>query len=793
MNTVSRGVEIQFELTGAGAASQLGDVGRNLEYIETVGRRTSTSLEGAARSITQLDREMQGYVKTSSGVLVPRGFTDLPKQAEEAGRAVEVVGTKVKRELGTMGTAMEHFQRSIRNYLLGAASIYAVQRIAEIGFEVAKTRTQMAMSFEVFQRYGYGLGEIARLRAATYGTISDVGLTATASRASQFLIGMGETPGQAFETISTVGRYATAQALIRGEDPAETFERMVSAVVHARPELLNNYGLIVQAVADLGDEYDNTARTMQRIGGITEQMDVWLAKNESAISSNVGMVNRLGAAWMNVKAGTAPTAPGQGGPSLWAEISQPYREAWNSFWGFGERPSAAPGVFAGFPGAPGAMYQEQGYYSTGWRSGAAAPGGADIGVPPIARIPRRPVTNVYGGEEPGLLPLPDWVSSGPPAWEYPYGTLYPQGPVALPTVPPRGGMKRFLGTWGSEDRQIRGEGPPTHYTGFGEAYRAGIMGPTGGLAETLGTEMGGAIRGAAVNLILAGPAALLTEAGSRLVGAAGRLFDSGRAQLEAAHEMKNAQRQGTLGGLAGISRWAGMPGADRLAGEAAFTPLSQGGFGGGANLRAAYDILTHGGSALEAAQRVKANPMELMYAAIRSGPEVTDPILQWVQAVLENTDALRGMTGMLEDQLGIARQRYNAVTLYEQARSDAARDIVVAIATGSGILPGGSPSSGAPGGGDALPPGEGGGGGGPSPIYDDQGNVISGGGSESGVGTYEPVTKPGRRAEAARGQVTLNIKINDRFVGTALANAVASGEVVIDVDADSGRARVTRR
>lgn len=466
--------------------------------------------------------------------------TELDKTGTSA-RGAASGAELMKKQFISTETIMEDFTRSLRNMFVGYVSIRGVMEIGKLGVEMYETRNQahilaQALQFELAFA-GKSVAQAMReTREQTAGVIEDMTIMTQMRAAMQGLRNVGFSPEEAYNYFQTSSRFAVMQSKVfnRG-DPNEILNRIMVGTMRGSANWFDEYNI----------NLFGTTGTANIAAGALAQMNQQLSEQGRLVEGSITSLARWRTAWENFKAGTSGAAAGgiSQDTLLGRIISQQ----------FGLNETAFRGqLWAGLPEEERRMRLESGY-GTGLTGEGIMNGpfltpeqqrmmrqrsqfdlslqisqdatrrvallGQSGGLSDLRakqdladRIALQEEINRYRtgdftayqgrvGIGAGKVPKVLWDEAR-------LGSMWDEPPSAAWPDTRRRGRERFMGSWGSEDRDYRGQ--KVHYMGMGESFGAGFNQwvPQGGMSQMFGQQLGQQAFGTFVG----GPMMMLTNA-----------------------------------------------------------------------------------------------------------------------------------------------------------------------------------------------------------------------------------------------------------------------------------------
>lgn len=196
-------------------------------------------------------------------------------------RGLEGQLTSATKDVKSFETSWSDLATGVNQALdiLGKVKNYAGQ-----GWEIAKQGAQLQEARQSFDNYAKSVGKsadeiISKLRKASGGTISELGLVVTASKA----MSLGVT--QDADKMANLLEIARNKARLFGMDTSQAFEDIVTGIGRGSPLILDNLGIKIPA------GFDEMTKSMSDADKMAKLLELTLEEGNKQLSDMGGLSN----------------------------------------------------------------------------------------------------------------------------------------------------------------------------------------------------------------------------------------------------------------------------------------------------------------------------------------------------------------------------------------------------------------------------------------------------------------------------------------------------------------------
>lgn len=201
---------------------------------------------------------------------------------------------KYQEGLNKSTQMLNGFKDQITNVGKGLLAAFAVERVAEFGFEVSKLAGQAEGVKHAFDRLADSQKVLEGMRMATQNTVSDLALMKYAVQAENF--------GIPIKNLGNLFEFAHQRAAATGQSVDYLVQSIVTGIGRKSPLILDNLGISAVALKEklkgVGTETATVGDVAQAVGDIADEA---LKKMGGAIETTSTKIEQNQASWENLK------------------------------------------------------------------------------------------------------------------------------------------------------------------------------------------------------------------------------------------------------------------------------------------------------------------------------------------------------------------------------------------------------------------------------------------------------------------------------------------------------------
>ena len=295
----NRELKIIIKADGSLAAEEIDKVSKELTDLGKDATKTGRELDKVDKELTDLGK---GAEKTSRDLdKVDKELTDLGKDSNRTGQALDQVGkemTDLGRESSRSGQQLNQTVRIIiqaanankqasqetKKAKLSWDALGRSKQLLASGWDVAFQGAKLQEARASFDDYARSIGKnsediLIKLRKASGGTISDMGLIVTASKAMS--LGVTTDSGK----MANLLEIARNKARLFGIDTSQAFEDIVTGIGRNSPLILDNLGIKIPA------GFEKMTEGMSDADKIAKLLELTLIEGNKQLKDMGGLTN----------------------------------------------------------------------------------------------------------------------------------------------------------------------------------------------------------------------------------------------------------------------------------------------------------------------------------------------------------------------------------------------------------------------------------------------------------------------------------------------------------------------